>query len=114
MVGPAAAGARCYPPESALSDPTVLPRLSAPSLSPNGALLAHYAGGSAAGHLLLVREVPGGAVVLETRTEASRTRWLDSEALLRVDAGRLIEMNARTGAETTLFPRPTAQPPVGP
>lgn len=105
---------RFYRPEFGLSDPIVLPRLSAPSLSPNGALLAHYAGGSAAGHLLLVREVPGGAVVLETRTEASRTRWLDSEALLRVDAGRLIEMNARTGAETTLFPRPTAQPPVGP
>ena len=96
---------RFYRPETGLSDVLEIKWMKAPTLSPDGRLLAHAAGRLRDGGVrLVVRRVPDGAVVASTVTESDRTLWVGNAALLRIVEGRLLRFDVVTGEDTTLFP----------
>jgi hypothetical protein len=104
---------RFYRPEFGLSAPVTLPNMVDPKLSPDGSLVAHSDGSTDGATAFVVRSVPDGAVVLRFSSEASEPTWHGSGHMLRVEAGRLLVLDARTGLEKVVFPPPT-HAPVGP
>jgi len=101
---------RFYRPEFGLSAPVTLPNMVEPKLSPDGALVVHFDESEDGVIDFVVRSVPDGALVLRYSTEESRPTWYGPDRMLRVEAGRLLSFDARTGEERVLFPPPVHAP----